>query len=849
MMTAVASLLAVALATLLQSPAADSLRLLALRLPESVLALETRARPLAVREAVSEALARSVRTPTQGVQQIELAHRIAAAYAAAWRDSFLVREVARFSGWPARRRAGKIWADSVRRAGVTAFGRDGPTAAILVWRRSLARATTIGDTALVAAVLGNIGAGFLEEGRLDSAEIYLEQARVLAQAVGDFRVQANALGTLAGASHDRGDLAAARERYTRALALRERIGDTRGVAADYNNLGLLAQTFGDLNEAGRQFEAALALNRREGRDEVAATNLINLAGLASLAGKFAGAEALYKDALATWRAQEQWANAADALQGLGQLELRRGDYPAARVALGEALDIYSRTGPLADALAVRRELAGAIAAAGDLQSALDELRRAQWIADSARAPPGVRAGIALARADLAVQLNAPAVAERLYSQAERLYRQARDPTGEAEAQQGRGQLLLARDDYPRAQSLLETVLRTQLGSGSQRAAALTRLSLGQLSLEQGDTAAGRRQLARAAADLDRLGDPVAAAAAHGERAPTRSERWAACRCGVALPRRTRAARGPSGARSRVAAACRAGAGAPHAGGDRRSRPRVACGADRDRAHQSIARAGGTPLRIPCRQMGCLRPAGADRAGPGRPAAAFEVSERLRAREMLALLARGRVTAPPDTVQELVTREQDLRRRIAELTRDLEGATAGAAVVRGEDMPGGRGPTQEALLRAQESYADLLLEVGERAPRHAGLVSGETVTWREVARHLAPDQALVEYLISDSGSLAFVAGPDTLAAVELAIGRRELARLVEFARGTLVPKGSGRVGTIVERPASTPAPTPDRAAGGCRSSGRKEGGLSWSRTVSCTISPSPLCSVDTSPNDS
>src|SRR5207245_5284930 len=55
---------------------------------------------------------------------------------------------------------------------------------------------------------------------------------------------------------------------------------------------------------------------------------------------------------------------------------------------------------------------------------------------------------------------------------------------------------------------------------------------------------------------------------------------------------------------------------------------------------------------------------------GHPGAAFEASERLRAREMLELLARGRVGAPSDTGAELVAREQDLRHRIAELTHDL-----------------------------------------------------------------------------------------------------------------------------------------------------------------------------------
>src|SRR5213079_1083853 len=141
--------------TAAQSPAADSLRVLAARLPESALVLETRARPLAVREAVGGALAGN---------DLTAAGQLAAAYAVAWRDSFLVREVARFVAWPSARRVAKVAVDSLRRAGIKAFGADGPRAAVVLWRRALARATANGDSAGMAALLGNIGSGLLEDG-------------------------------------------------------------------------------------------------------------------------------------------------------------------------------------------------------------------------------------------------------------------------------------------------------------------------------------------------------------------------------------------------------------------------------------------------------------------------------------------------------------------------------------------------------------------------------------------------------------------------------------------------------------------------------------------------------------
>src|SRR5256885_15931952 len=96
------------LLAVLQSPASDSLRLLARGVPQTSLVLEVRQRPLAVRDAVTESLRRG---------ELDAAGTIAAAYALAWRDSFLVREVARFAAWPAARRSAKVAGGSQRPGG------------------------------------------------------------------------------------------------------------------------------------------------------------------------------------------------------------------------------------------------------------------------------------------------------------------------------------------------------------------------------------------------------------------------------------------------------------------------------------------------------------------------------------------------------------------------------------------------------------------------------------------------------------------------------------------------------------------------------------------------------------
>src|SRR5437667_273135 len=663
------------LLAVLQSPASDSLRLLARSLPQTSLVLEVRQRPLAVRDAVTESLRRG---------ELDAAGKIAAAYALAWRDSFLVREVARFVAWPVARRSAKVAVDSMRRVGIKAFGAEGPHAAVVIWQRALTRAATNGDSAGMAALLGNIGAGLLEDGQLDSATTYLERARALATAVGDLRVEANAVGALAGAREERGDLSVARH-------------------------------------------------------------------------------------------------------GLGQLELRRGDYPAAAIALREALAIYARTGPVAEELAVRRDLAGALAATGDLQSARDELSRAQRRADSTRAPPAARAGIALARADLALQLNTLAEAQRLYARAEGLYRLGAEPAGEAEAQEGRALLLLERDDAVHAQALLETALRTQLGAGSLRAAALTRVSLGRAVLARGDTGAARRHLAQAVAEMTRGGDPVAAAAALGE--------WAALEAHAGAPIAAdslyRAALERLGDRSAPEVAWQLHAGwasvlRGQGAAEAAARELRSALAELDRPSRSLVLSERRSAFLADKWDVYAQLAFVER-DRGRVGAAFAASERMRAREMLELLARGRITIPADTAEDIVAREQDLRRRIGELTYDLENADAADHNLRGSDVALNAGTTRESLLRAQESYADLLLEARERAPRHAALVAPDVATWQGVARRLTSDAAFIEYLVSDSTTLGFVVTSDTIAVLDLGMRRQELARLVDFTRAVLTPR--------------------------------------------------------------
>jgi CHAT domain-containing protein len=172
---------------------------------------------------------------------------------------------------------------------------------------------------------------------------------------------------------------------------------------------------------------------------------------------------------------------------------------------------------------------------------------------------------------------------------------------------------------------------------------------------------------------------------------------------------------------------------------------------------------------------------------GKPADAFSLSEKLRARQMVDLVSRGRIS-----FGDASAREQDMRRRIAVLTKELESDASSFQRVREPRLESRPVATVRAELdKAQREYAAELARVREKDPSYARFVSGSTRSWKEIASRLGRDQVLIEYLLTDSASFAFVVTRDTVAAIDLRTDHDKIANLVEFARRTVEkPSRSG-----------------------------------------------------------
>ncbi len=763
---------------------ADRMRALARGDDSIALATAVRARPKDARDVLGDLIEQAGRARTSSDSIVRLARRLASTYAAAWEDSFPVTNLARFERLTPRQRAAKSAADSTRLAGNELMGSGGVHAALRAWRLALRRSSAIPDTAGMAAAAGNIGTGYSRLSRFDTAEAYFARARTLAGAVGDRRTLTNALGALGSIALERGDLRRADETFRQALALRNRIGDVRGEAADHNNLGLISAELGQHSDARAHYVEALAVARRHDLDEAAATALLNLANVASVIGGHAEADSLYREALTLARASGNEPDVALLLHNSGLLALRRGNYREARVRLLEALRAFERVGTLEDLVQVRRDLATVDAARGDLRSALHQLGRVERSLAGRSGHSGLEADVAIARADLATMLNNYAEADRHYARARSQYRLAGQSAGEAEAQQGRAMLLLERKQYALAEAELETAERTLAATGDRRSAALTRLLIGHARHVRGDTAAARVTLARALDTLRVLSDAGGEAAALVALGDLELDAGSP----LAAETRYRAALAALGARSipTIAWQARAGLG-------RALRGRGALVEAADALNAAIADVERMARSLPLAErrstfLADKWDAFADLAlierARGDAAAAFATSERMRARQMLDVLSRGRIdrTQPRDSA--VVALEQDLRARIGELMRRLEVEEGGVGALRGPDLRGAApGETREALARAQEEYSHLLLELSDENGLRP-MIAATVAPWRAVATRLSRGQAMLAYLVTDSTTMVFVVTPDTMRVIDLSVSRASLATWIDFARGTM-----------------------------------------------------------------
>ncbi|MDH3640517.1 MAG: tetratricopeptide repeat protein [Gammaproteobacteria bacterium] len=215
-----------------------------------------------------------------------------------------------------------------------------------------------------------------QQGRLEEAEIFCEDALDLYRQAGDRQGEARALGELgailAGQGHNDRSVASLEQ----ALAILREIDDPERLSFTLATLGALQQIQGGVEDAAASYGEALDIARQRGDNHLAATALVNLGELAQLKGNNSEARTYYEESLAIYDELQTDIAIAYCLEVLAGMDAAEGEPRTAARLFGAAEHLREEIGRPVESFNKERydhDLATARAALDD--AGFDEARR------------------------------------------------------------------------------------------------------------------------------------------------------------------------------------------------------------------------------------------------------------------------------------------------------------------------------------------------------------------------------------------------------------------------------------------------------------------------------------------
>lgn len=651
--------------------------------------------------------------------------------------------------------------------------RDGPRAAVPRFDALLVRARQASDRRAEALVLGYLGTAYKNLGEYDRALDSHRQALTLKRALADRAEEGKTLNNIGLVHWSRGDCTEALQHYDASLGIFDALGLTDLSASVINNQGLCLDTLGRYAESRRAYHRALALHRQHGNELGESEALANLGGVQLVLGRFPEAVAAYSEALI--------------------LDTR----------------LESQQGIVIDLI----NLASALLGRGLPNAALEHLHRARDLAQ--------QAGFAKEEGDAHRGLGRTLTTLGRYDEARtaidaalRIYEKSSLVTERVDALQARGHLDLDLGDLVPAAHAFSTA--ASVAETSSYASGLTdsRLALGRLEERRSRLDEARRQFQAAQRRAEESDDlaRTAGAATHlaalelragrtAEVAPHVERALAAARAGGARPAEAEALLIQADAHMagrRVDAALASYtevAALVETEADPQLRWRLAYGRGRALEARRDLDAAVAQYLEAVRVIEDLRgrlAASRSRAGfledkghvytalvsllirLGRVGEAFDVAERLRSAGFLDLLARSLLLGglPEGGVAvDLLSRIEHLQRALAsDAANGISNRRGGAATFRDE------------LREAERAWLDAVDALARNNPAVAQLRTRPPITVSRLQRALPARTALVQYVVADAETVAFVMTRTALRARVVPAGKDALAARVALLRG-------------------------------------------------------------------
>jgi CHAT domain-containing protein len=528
------------------------------------------------------------------------------------------------------------------------------------------------------------------------------------------RVQAMQAGGAETKRAFRSDRRAALAQFRQALQAWQELGDRRMQMWTELVVGvLLAQGIDDYVSAVAHYRNVLATALDLGDEWAEARVRYNLAQALRRIGGLEEANEHYERALALQRVADRPDPIARILTAMGFAAAWAGEPQRALDLQFEALGIFQALGNTRSVAVTRNDIANTYLLLGDWELALEQTRLAVPAFD--REPP-MRASTLTRMATAHFQLGDDAGAREAYTEAAAIFRAAGNRALEADSQVGLGDVEQRAGDLRAARERLVRALENYRSAAYALGEGLALCRLAEIDRRLAEPVAARAALLAALALAPRAGPQLSGCAEAGLARLARDA--------GDLPR----ALGHAETALTLADSIRA---------------RI--GTNRARATALASQQALYELLIDI----LMERHATDRAG-GHAAAAFEMSERSRARSLLELLAEGDVEVRRGVDPELLATERSLRRAInarAEEQAQALGAPGRAeqAAILGREL--------DALL-ARLAETESLIRRG--SPQYAALTQPQPLTLAEVrARVLDPDTQLLQYALGEARSYLWV----------------------------------------------------------------------------------------------
>lgn len=599
--------------------------------------------------------------------------------------------------------------------------------AIKKYEEAAALWQAVGDKTASAAALKNVGEVYQELGNSEKAFSFYKQALAVSQEAKDVHGEAEILNDIGYLHFFLGDMENAFQNGTRALKLGQETGDRRVEAQALNTIGEAYFGFADfpkdIESQDRSIKLSHELNDRRGE----ARALVSLGYAYAHLSELEKALNCYNEAVSLWREVGSPRGQALTFIALGNLKNNLGEKQESFNLYQQARQLLQPTGDLSYNAYVHAHIARSYRDMGELQLAIENNEEAIKLFQMTGNRWGDAEGqLEIGRVYYSSGDNAKAIHH--YGQALIIFRSLAMPVLEAQTLRDIGLVYDSQGDKTRALDHYNQALRLFRDGQDRRDEAYTLNYIGRVHESSGEWPKALDYYTQALALHSAVGDRHGMASTLYDIAHAEGSRG-----------------NLDAARSKIESAIQI---------SETLRTKVASNDLRASflasTHQQYEFYTGVLMRL-----------FKQRPAAGFDVAAFEASERGRARSLLESLAESRAGIRQGVDAELLKQERELQRQLNAATErrfQLAGAQSS-----GKELAA----VEKELAELATDYQQVQGQIRASSPRYAALVQPVPLTLKQIQQQvLDADTVLLEYSLGEERSFVWAVTTDSIKSFEL-----------------------------------------------------------------------------------